>query len=541
MITLCTPTRGRPERFAKMLKSARDTATDFEVCAWLDEDDESNYPIDPQVKYGRGSRPLKKDDVHMAGLWTKAWEMGSGDVAMMCADDVVFMTEGWDERVQDEIAKFSDRLVMVYTLNGADDRPLLPFVSREWIDAAGFVPGDLQGWFADEWIWSLAAEIGRIVLLDDVMIRHEQFGYDQTYEDAIKTRERMGGLIAMRRQFYSIPNVKRRDELVSKLEAAKKSPVRVSVPGPPDWERESLEDARRAREHEAWMRDDTLVVTHCYAGDKAMTKNMLKLSARHGAQMLVLSPEDSPVKIKGVECRSAGKAGYFGQVSLDRQRKHLEILLEYPQTFFLLNDADSICISPAIPRYLYEQGWATLWSNEVMEWRPHRSPYPKIACQPPYFLRRETIAAMLAVAELPQVKAHPITPYIDWYMLALACEARLMHRSYFDGASFPAWGREDLAETQMLGNNPKHVHDPKAPIQGARDMAWQVHHGAVMLHSIKHLPVLRALVREHEDYVSRGAPERGTMTVEDYVRQREADFTLREDVGGMREGETIRI
>jgi hypothetical protein len=251
------------------------------------------------------------------------------------------------------------------------------------------------------------------------------------------------------------------------------------------------------------MNPDTLVVVHCYSGDAEQVKNALPIYLSHECPVLILSPEDAPVIIDhpGVECRQAGKRGYFGQDSLDRQRAHLEILLEYPQTYFLLNDSDSVCLSPEIPAYLYARANGTVWSNEVREGRPHESEYPKIAFHPPYFMTRNTIKRMLAVADIP---AHEITPFIDWYMLAMACEAGLRHESYPDGRSFPAWRHGPIPETKELGHN--YVHEPaqNGGKDGAARMRAQVERGIVMVHSVKHRDVLQQLVKAHDYYVRTG-------------------------------------
>ena len=538
-ITLCTPTRGRPDRFDAMCRSVAATAHEnVEIVALRDRDDPTNYMTEGVV-YGYGPRPIVDGHHQMSGLWTKAWELGSGDIAMLCADDVVFETPGWDDRIREAFRSVPDRIVMVSTANGQDDRPLLPFVSREWIDAAGFTPPDLQGWFADEWIWSIAAELGRVIFLEDVMIRHNQFGGDSTYVEGQKAREQLGGIQGMRRNFYSIPMVKRRDELVEKLRSVM-DPTENPVIGLP-WETDSLAWNAQARRHERLIVEDTLVVVHCYKGDKEIAKNAMPQFLHHGAQVLVLSPEDSPVRLRrsGVRSRQGGRAAYYGQDSLDRQRKHLEMLLDEPYEFFLLNDADSMCLSPTIPRYLYEQSDGVVWSNEVVEWRPHPSPYPKIAMQPPYFLTRESIERMLAVAD--RITAHPITPFIDWYMLALTCEAGLKHRSFPDGASFPAWQRSEIAETQSLGHNPIHKNDPDGVWHGEWAMRDRVKLGAVLIHSVKHPEVLDLLVEAHADYVRRGAKPPNTLTIEEYVERQMDPMSVREGAGGFAEGESIRV
>lgn len=253
------------------------------------------------------------------------------------------------------------------------------------------------------------------------------------------------------------------------------------------------------------MNEDTLIVVHCYAGDKEQVENALPVHLRHRRPVLILSPEDAPVEIEqpGVTWRAGGKRGYYGQDSLDRQVIHLKMLLETPYRYFLLNDSDSVCLSPEIPRYLYEGAENTVWSNVVREGRPHASPYPKIAFHPPYFVTRETIERLLSVAD--GIKAHEITPFIDWFMVAMTCEAGLEYRSFPDGKSFPAWRHGYIPVTLELGHD--YVHENKDEGKdGGRRMAKLVQQGVVMVHSVKHKPVLDALVRSHEHFRMIGSP-----------------------------------
>lgn len=247
----------------------------------------------------------------------------------------------------------------------------------------------------------------------------------------------------------------------------------------------------RAQHGGGALNADTLVAVHCWQGDALLVEAFFPQYRHHQCPVVVLSPADSPVVIEGVECRSAGRRGYFGQESLDRQREHLKLLLEYPQTHFLLNDADSMCLSPELPTYLYENAENTLWSNEVRESRPHPSPYDKIGVHPPYFLTRSTIEKMLAVGP---VEAHPITPFIDHMMLQLACEAGVAHRSYPDGKSFPAWRHGAIPETKELGHD--YVHEQASTgVDGARRMVQMVrNNGVIFVHSVKHPPVRDQLV-----------------------------------------------
>jgi len=176
------------------------------------------------------------------------------------------------------------------------------------------------------------------------------------------------------------------------------------------------------------MNADTIVAVCCYQGDAALVERAMPVHLAHERPVVVLSPADSPVEIAHARCITAGKRAYIGADSWTRQHEHLKILLSFPQKYFLIHDADSLCLSATIDYRLYSMAENMLWSNEVTEPRPHASPYPKIAAQPPYFLTRESIHRMLQAS--PRVPVHPITPYIDFAMLAWACEAGLEHRAF---------------------------------------------------------------------------------------------------------------
>jgi len=224
------------------------------------------------------------------------------------------------------------------------------------------------------------------------------------------------------------------------------------------------------------MNENTLVTVHCYEGDKQLVENNLPCYLHHGSPpVIIMSPQDSAVIIPGLICRFGGQRAYIGQASLDRQRLHLSMALEYQYRYYLLNDADSLCVSPEIPKYLYDQSENTIWANIVHEPRPHASKFPKLALQPPYFLERATLIKMLSVAD--QVTAHPITPYIDHYMLELACMAGVNFRSYMD--------METPAPVEI-------------PTDTYTEMSKRIrYHGRVMLHPVK---TPDSLAQWREDY-----------------------------------------
>ena len=494
MISICVPTRGRPERFAAMVDQARRLAAGkVEVVARLDDDDPSEYPELKGVLYVRGPRRLRDGHTEMSGLWTEAWEAASGDYAMLCGDDALFLTRGWDTAVTRAFERVPDRILMVYANDGSrNPRPIMPFVSREWIEAVGyFTPPDYPGWYADNWIWSLAVRLERVVFLPAVRIEHDyRAGEDQTYRDGAAAREAAGGNDALRARFNSLDEVRKREEQLGRLRAR----MGRSRPLPPPNQRwvhsvkRGEHAARQAIAAEA-RNAKTLVAVHCYAGDLDQVRNGLHVHQAHGCQVVIVSPTDAPVELPGADCIQAGLRGYTGQVTLDRQRAQLQLLLDtYPHEWMLLNDSDSFCLAPIIPEYLYRRT-DVLWSNEVPERRPHPSPYPKIAFHPPYFAHRSVIEQLLTV----DVPAHPITPFIDWYMVALACEAGVRHAKFPDGKSMCAWRHGKLPKTELQDDDFKHVQLDEGGRDGGAIMRQYVLRGANLVHAVKHADVLASL------------------------------------------------
>lgn len=191
-----------------------------------------------------------------------------------------------------------------------------------------------------------------------------------------------------------------------------------------------------------------LVACHCYAGDRQQVIELLPMMEHHKAPIVIISPTDSQVHRIGPHiCRAAGKRAYIGQLSWDRQYEQLKTLLEYPQKWFLLNDADSFVMDAKLPDYLFDDP-DMVYSNEVNDFRvpggtwpgvdkpwplDYHQGYPLIAMQPPYFLSRQAMEKIVATCK--GLVACPITPFIDWWWIPACHAAGLKHAPFKSGAS----------------------------------------------------------------------------------------------------------
>jgi hypothetical protein len=275
------------------------------------------------------------------------------------------------------------------------------------------------------------------------------------------------------------------------------------------------------------MNEDTRVIICCYKGD--MHQLNLDVYRQHECPITILSPLDAKASFDepDINCGFAGKRAYIGQDSLDRQHEHLKLMLTYPENFFLIHDSDSYLLDAEIPAYLYAEP-DVVWSNQVEDAIPEHQDtflegWPHVAFQPPYFLHRKTIEAMVAVAGDPRVQASPVMPFIDYYMVQLTMVAGLRWKRFKDCLSCP------------ITPDP---HKVAAGLVSAADMqTYEMGHrigqegvsvrGANIVHSVKDPAVAAEFVERRRQFVA-GNPD---------YRPREG---IPPRVGGVRNGAVVR-
>ncbi len=252
------------------------------------------------------------------------------------------------------------------------------------------------------------------------------------------------------------------------------------------------------------MNHDTRIAVCCYEGDQHLVIHALGLYVHHDCPVVVLSPEDSKAEIRypGVENRYGGKRAYIGQDSLDRQREHLRLLLEFPENHFLIHDSDSVCLDPRLPDYLYAEP-DVVWSNQVFDDIPeHQATFPPnwphVAFQPPYFLSRKSIEAMLTVAD--KVSASPVMPFIDYYMVQLTMTAGLPWRRLEGCCSCPIAGDP----TRIISATDEATY--RQGLEIGRNHARTK--GAIFFHSVKDSRVAHVLLELRKQYLA----EHGAVT-----------------------------
>lgn len=186
VISVLIPTRGRPGRLRDAVQSAFDTAarpqaveilvrvdfSDPAVQEYVAKSDEScrTFIVEDCVSYGQGIEFLR--------------EHAAGDILFAAGDDIIFRTDGWDERVRETFAA-SDGLMVAYPNNGKDREKCEHFfTTSRWINTLGYmVRTEFRHFCVDQWVEELANGVGRLTFLRDVVVEHMHKKYGKAPDD----------------------------------------------------------------------------------------------------------------------------------------------------------------------------------------------------------------------------------------------------------------------------------------------------------------------------------------------------------------------
>lgn len=263
------------------------------------------------------------------------------------------------------------------------------------------------------------------------------------------------------------------------------------------------------------MNEDTRVTIHCYEGDAHQM--LMPAYLHHKCPITIVSPEDSQVTVDqvyhgsgdhNIDTLFAGKRGYIGQESLDRQLLQMKGLLKYPEKFFLMHDSDSVLLDPKIPDYLYADP-DKVWANMVIDAIPeHQDTFPEgwphIALQPPYFISRKTMEAMVAVGEDERCKATHMMPFIDYYMVQLTVVAGLTPERFRGCLSCPVAADPRKAATLAAIHKETYAQGYKIAMNAV------LNEGASILHSVKDPDAVEAFLVARANFLAgnKDEPER---------------------------------
>lgn len=168
MVSLTLPSRQRLASLQALVSSVFDTADNPDEVEVIVYDD--NDPTDNTYQQWAPPKNVKiyrtKHRQTLSHYWQLAYEKSQGPIYMLCNDDVLFHTKGWDTKVKEAFDKYPDKIVLIYGEDGDPNKEknfgALPFVHQNWIDAVGyFTVPYFSGDFVDTWLNDVADGIDR--------------------------------------------------------------------------------------------------------------------------------------------------------------------------------------------------------------------------------------------------------------------------------------------------------------------------------------------------------------------------------------------
>lgn len=181
MISIVLPTRKRPDRLKVFLDSCISNADNpalLEFLVYIDSDDDETEPA--IEKYKQYNFSIFKGERMGSLMKTQNYlfSKSKGEIIGYLADDIRFLTKGWDTAVSDAFVGDMIWLVCPYeTHKGCKNAPH-GFLSRRAAEILGtFVPQRFSSAYSDQWLFNVYKSIGRLKCLENVKISHDHPGF----------------------------------------------------------------------------------------------------------------------------------------------------------------------------------------------------------------------------------------------------------------------------------------------------------------------------------------------------------------------------
>jgi hypothetical protein len=171
-VTVSIPTRGEAPHLAMVVKTYVEKAEkpeDVTIVVATDEDDpfwNRDRRRDLESDVVVVSRAPREDA--LGDKWNRAIGIAPAGVYVAGTDDNVVLSKGWDERLREGAALYTDGIGVIYFGEAPNAQlPIAQAVTHGWADAfGGLYPTHFPFWFIDMWLDELAMMTGRMVWVD---------------------------------------------------------------------------------------------------------------------------------------------------------------------------------------------------------------------------------------------------------------------------------------------------------------------------------------------------------------------------------------
>lgn len=183
MISILCPTRGRPDKCARMIESVIDTATQY-VSIYL------SIAVEEIEEYRQSISKLKKSENIMIKIMASKesttcykWNMlaahalqGDAKLLMVGSDDMYFADNGWDLALSDHYEGLDNKIHVYHLQDSRDENGTPhPIVTRDYVDRMGyFVPPIFLHWYVDTWTVEIAKHNNCFTHLKEHSLVHDK-------------------------------------------------------------------------------------------------------------------------------------------------------------------------------------------------------------------------------------------------------------------------------------------------------------------------------------------------------------------------------
>lgn len=167
-ISLLIASRGRPVDLLATLIECDDHVhnhDDTSISVALDWDDDTN-PVPPTIKSKLKWSVSDRED-SLGAKYNRCATNAPADVYVLGADDNVFITPGWDEKIREVMRLYPDNFGFCYFGRLDGTLPVSMAISHHLLEAQSFLfPPFWPVWFHDTWTDEIAHMCGRIIWAD---------------------------------------------------------------------------------------------------------------------------------------------------------------------------------------------------------------------------------------------------------------------------------------------------------------------------------------------------------------------------------------
>jgi hypothetical protein len=188
-ILIIIPTRSsggtRVQSLDRLIKSWRKTTYGYsDIMTIVDDDDHEHYR---DVLPPTGHHMIMRR-TNLVNKLNRAAEEVLDDYHTLCfvGDDVVFHTDGWDERITDWMLGNHPGICYCNDLLQGENLPNNVFISSSIIKAQGYmVPPVMKHYYIDNYWKDLGIRLGKIKYFPDIIIEHLHWSNNKAEKDSL--------------------------------------------------------------------------------------------------------------------------------------------------------------------------------------------------------------------------------------------------------------------------------------------------------------------------------------------------------------------